>query len=144
VDTTVRTLAVREAHDSALAAELGLEKDAFVCVERIRELAADGTVVSYERSFLPAVPGIRDLPARGLGRDSLAELLLRAGLRPDHGEQRIGARPVDAREAELLRRAPGDWFLETRRTRRAADGSFVEHAVSLLDPGYFQLTLTFG
>ncbi|MGW2420617.1 GntR family transcriptional regulator [Streptomyces sp. NPDC001709] len=144
VDTTVRTLAVRETHDGALAAELGLEKDVFVCVERTRELAADGTVVSYERCFLPPVPVIRELPARGLGQDPLTELLLRAGLRTDHGEQRISGRPVDAREAELLRRAPGDWFLETRRTSRAADGSFVEHVVSLLDPDHFQLTLTFG
>ncbi|MQY37473.1 putative transcriptional regulator PhnF [Streptomyces sp. RB17] len=143
-DTAVRTLAVRETHESGLAAELGLEKDEFVCVERIRELVADGTVVSYERSYLPPVPVIRELPARVLGQGALTELLQRAGLRPDHGEQRISGRPVGSREAELLRRAPGDWFLETRRTSRAADGTFVEHAVSLLDPDHFEVTLTFG
>ncbi|MGW7528651.1 GntR family transcriptional regulator [Streptomyces sp. NPDC054783] len=142
--TTVRTLAVRETHEGALAAELALEGDEFVCVEQARELVADGTVVSYERSFLPPVPVIRELPARGLGQEPVTELLLRAGLRPDRGEQRVSGRPVDAREAELLRRAPGDWFLETRRTSRAADGSFVEHVVGLLDPGHFELTLTFG
>ncbi|WP_031162950.1 GntR family transcriptional regulator [Streptomyces durhamensis] len=143
-DTTVRTLGVHETRDAALAVELGLEKDAFVCVERTRELVADGTVVSYERSFLPPLPLIRELPARGLGQEALTELLLRAGLRPDHGEQRVCGRPLDTWEAELLRRTPGDWFLQTRRTSRAADGSFVEHAVSLLDPGHFQLTLTYG
>ncbi|MGW3204142.1 GntR family transcriptional regulator [Streptomyces sp. NPDC001135] len=144
VDTAVRTLAVRETRDVALAAELGLAKDVFVCVARTRELVADGTVVSYERSFLPPVPLIRELPARGLGQESLTELLLRAGLRADHGEQRVCGRPVDVQEAELLRRTPGDWFLQARRTGRAADGSFVEHVVTLLDPGHFQLTLTFG
>jgi GntR family transcriptional regulator len=143
-DTAVRTLSVREAHEGALATELGLEKDEFVCVERAGELVADGTVVSYERRFLPPVPMIRELPARGLGQESVGELLRRAGLRPDHGEQRVSGRPVDAREAELLRRAPGDWFLETRRTSRAADGTFVEHVVGLLDPEHFELTLTFG
>ncbi|MEV6114606.1 GntR family transcriptional regulator [Streptomyces sp. NPDC052109] len=142
--TTVRTLAVRETHDGALAAELGLARDAFVRVERIRELVSDGTVVSYERSSLPPLPVLRELPVCGVGPESLTELLLRAGLRPDHGEQRIGGRPVDVREAELLRRAPGDWFLETRRTSRAADGSLVEHVVSLLDPEHFQLTLACG
>lgn len=115
-----------------------------MCEERTCELVADGTVVSYERSFLPPVPAIRELPARGLGQESLTELLRRAGLRPDHGEQRVSGRPVDAQEAELLRRTPGGWFLQTRRTSRAADGSFVEHAVGLLDPGHFQLVLTFG
>ncbi|EST20068.1 GntR family transcriptional regulator [Streptomyces roseochromogenus] len=142
--TTVRTLAVRETRDGALAAELGLEKDVFVCVERTCELVTDATVVSYERSFLPPVPGIRELPAHGFGQDPPTELLRRAGLRPDHGEQRVSGRPVDTHEAELLRRAPGDWFLQTRRTSRAADGSFVEHVVSLLDPDHFELTLTFG
>ncbi|OLZ73476.1 GntR family transcriptional regulator [Streptomyces sp. IMTB 2501] len=142
--TTVRTLAVREARDGALAAELGLEKDVFVCVEQTRELVADGTVVAYERSLLPPVPGIRELPAHGLGQDSLTELLRSAGLRPDHGDQRVSGHPVDAHEAELLRRAPGDWFLQTHRTTRAADDSFVEHTVALLDPAHFELTLTFG
>ena len=143
-DTRARTLGVRELRDEELAGQLGLHTPQFVCVERARELVADGAVTSYERSFLPPVPGIRELPVRGLGQESLAELMLRAGLRPDHGEQRLAGRRIDAREAEVLRRAPGDWFLDTRRTSRAADGSFVEHAVGLLDPDHFELSLTFG
>ncbi|MER5542290.1 UTRA domain-containing protein [Streptomyces sp. NPDC002586] len=90
------------------------------------------------------MPGIRELPANGLGQDSLAELLQPAGLRPDQGEQRVSGRPVDAREAELVRRAPGDWFLHKRRTTRAADDSFAEHAVALLDPTHVELTLSLG
>ncbi|MEU6139756.1 GntR family transcriptional regulator [Streptomyces sp. NPDC047081] len=143
-DAEVRTLAVREVREAELAEQLALDGGEFVCVERTRELVADGTVVTYERSFLPPVPGIRELPGRGLAGESLADVMLRAGLRPDHGEQRLAGRRIDAREAELLRRTPGDWFLDTRRTSRAADGSFVEHVVSLLDPDHFELTLEFG
>ncbi|MGI5452231.1 UTRA domain-containing protein [Streptomyces sp. CA-249302] len=135
---------MREVRATELAEQLAVDDGEFVCVERTRELVADGTVVTYERSFLPPVPGIRELPERGLAGESLAEVMLRAGLRPDHGEQRLIGRRIDAREAELLRRTPGDWFLDTRRTSRAADGSFVEHVVSLLDPDHFQLTLEFG
>ncbi|MGW2748272.1 hypothetical protein [Streptomyces sp. NPDC001450] len=64
-----------------------------MCVQRTRELVADGTVVSYERSYLPPVSVIRELPARGRGQDSLTEELLRAVLRPDHGERRVSTRP---------------------------------------------------
>ncbi|MFI1368786.1 UTRA domain-containing protein [Streptomyces griseochromogenes] len=74
-------------------------------MERSRELVADGTVVSYERCFLPPTPVIRELPVRGLGQETLTEVLLRAGLRPDHGEQRIRGRRIHAHEAELLHRA---------------------------------------
>ncbi len=144
IDAHVRTLSVRELRDDELATQLALKEARFMCVERIRELAGDEVVVSYERSFLPLVPGVRDLPSRGLGLESLTDVMLRAGLRPDHGEQRVSGRRIDGREAELLRREPGDWFLDTRRTSRAADGSFVEHVVSLLDPDHFQLTLEFG
>ncbi|MFJ2829773.1 GntR family transcriptional regulator [Streptomyces sp. NPDC087263] len=144
IDTRVRTLAVREVHDKELAGQLALEIPTFIRVERIRELVADGSVISYERSCLPPVPGVRELPGRGLDDLSLTEVMLQAGLRPDHGEQRLAGRRIDVREAEVLRREPGDWFLDTRRTSRAVDGSFVEHVASLLDPDHFQLSLEFG
>jgi GntR family transcriptional regulator len=70
--------------DEELAGRLGLEHDELIRFERIRELAADGTVVSYERGFLPPVPGVRELPERGLGQESLTHVMLRAGLRPEH------------------------------------------------------------
>jgi GntR family transcriptional regulator len=144
IDTRVRTLAVQEVHDADLARQITLDSPTFVRVDRTRELIADGSVISYERSCLPPVPGVRELPRRGLDDRSLTEVMRRAGLRPDHGEQRLAGRRIDTREAEVLRRAPGDWFLDTRRTSRAADGSFVEHVVSLLDPDHFQLSLEFG
>jgi GntR family transcriptional regulator len=144
IDTRVRTLAVREVRDEQLADQLALDKGVFVTVERTRELVGDGCVITYERSFLPCVPGVRELPRQSLDDLSLTEVMRQAGLHPDHGEQRLSGRRIDAREAEVLRRAPGDWFLDTRRTSRAADGSLVEHVVSLLDPDHFQLSLEFG
>ncbi|MHC3472795.1 GntR family transcriptional regulator [Streptomyces sp. 7R007] len=142
--TRLRTLAVHRVRDAELAGRLALDSPEFVCVERVRELAADDTVVSYERTCLPPVPGLDALPAQGLAPESLTDVMLRAGLCPDHGEQCLGGRPIDAREAGVLRRAPGEWFLHTRRTSRAADDTFVEHTESLLDPGHFHLTLRFS
>lgn len=145
IGTRVRTLAVREVRDERLADQLALEEAVFVTVERTREMVGDGCVITYERSFLPSVPGTRELPRRGgLDELSLTGVMRQAGLHPDHGEQRLTGRRIDTREAEVLRRGPGDWFLDVRRTSRAADGSFVEHVVSLLDPEHFQLSLQFG
>ncbi|MFF2521356.1 GntR family transcriptional regulator [Streptomyces liangshanensis] len=143
IASRVRTITVEEVNDDALAERLGVESPVFVRVARIRELTDDGSVVSYERSFLPPVPGVRELPREGPAEMSLTEVMRQAGLHPDHGEQRLGGRRIDAREAELLRREPGDWFLDVQRTSYASDGFFVEHVVSLLDPGHFQLSLEF-
>ncbi|MHA6759027.1 GntR family transcriptional regulator [Streptacidiphilus sp. PAMC 29251] len=142
VDSRTRVLAITAARQPGLAARLGLESDEFVVVERIRELA-DDSVVSYERSHLPPVAGIRDLPLQGLDGESITAVLTVAGLYPDHGEQRLSGRRLDAAEAALLRREPGAWFLSTQRTSWAADGAFIEHVESLLDPDHFHLSLQF-
>ncbi|HWG24140.1 GntR family transcriptional regulator [Actinospica sp.] len=144
VETVVRTLFVREVHDEDLARSLGIETTRFILVERTRELAASGTIVSYERSRLPSLPVIRGLTNRGPAELSLTAIMRDAGLEPHHGEQRLRGRRIDAEEARVLRREPGDWFLETSRTSRAADESFVEHVVSLLDPEHFQLSVEFS
>ena len=146
VETGVRTLSVREVRDEDLARRLGIETPLFVLVERTRELTAGGTVVSYERSHLPALPEIRELTDthQGPAEISLTAVMREAGLHAHHGEQRLRGRRIDAEEARVLRREPGDWFLDTRRTSRAADDSFVEHVVSLLDPEHFQLSVEFG
>jgi GntR family transcriptional regulator len=145
VETGVRTLAVREVRDEGLAVRLGIETADFVLVERTRELAAGGAVVSYERSHLPALPEIRGLTTqRGPAEVSLTAVMREAGLLPHHGEQRLRGRRIDAEEAGVLHREAGDWFLETSRTSRAADDTFAEHVVSLLDPEHFQLSIGFG
>ncbi len=144
VETTVRTLLVREVRDEDLARRLGIETPEFVLVERTRELAAGGAVVSYERSHLPPLPEIRELTHRRPAEISLTAVMREAGLQAHHGEQRLRGRRIDADEARILRRAAGDWFLETSRTSRAADGAFAEHVVSLLDPEHFQLSVEFS
>jgi GntR family transcriptional regulator len=143
VASRVQTVAVEEVNDDELAERLGVESPVFVRVARIRELIDEGSVVSYERSFLPPVPGVRELPRQGPVEMSLTEVMRQAGLHPDHGDQSLGGRRIDAREAELLRRKPGDWFLDAQRTSYASDGFFVEHVVSLLDPEHFQMSLEF-
>ncbi|GAA0386344.1 GntR family transcriptional regulator [Microbispora corallina] len=143
VETRVRVLTVAMRRDDALAERLNLSSPEVVVVERLREVAGGG-VVSYERSCLPAVDGLRDLPERGLDGGSLTEELSRAGLRPDHGEQRMGGRRLDGREAGLLGREAGAWFLTTRRTSWSAGGAFAEDVESLLDPDHFELFLTFS
>ena len=144
VETAVHTLFVREIRDEDLAQSLGIENPEFVLVERTRELAAGGAVVSYERSHLPPLPEIRELTRRRPAEVSLTAVMREAGLQPHHGEERLRGRRIDAEEARILRREPGDWFLETSRTSRSADGVFIEHVVSLLDPEHFQLSVEFS
>ena len=146
IETRVRTIAVASVHDAELAERLGLETAEFVRVERTRELVEERIVVSYERSHLPPVPQLRGLTEHsgGPAELSLTAVMREAGLHPHHGEQVLSGRRIDDRQAAVLRRAPGDWFLHATRTSRAADGSFVEHVVSLLDPDHFQLSLEFG
>jgi GntR family transcriptional regulator len=142
VQTQVRVLGITAARDEELAARLELGSPELILIERVRGAAAE--LVSYERSWVPAVGALRELPRTGLAGGSLTEVLNQAGLWMDHGEQRLSGRPIDAREAELLGRGAGEWFLNTQRTSWTADDSFVEHVDSLLDPAHFQLSLTFS
>lgn len=159
VATEVRVLSVTATQAPDLAEHLAPGAHVVV-VERVRVLTAPGPTdagadvppdvgtgrpgraISYERSTLPAVGPLADLPSRGLG-GSLSDEIAAAGLVAATGEQRAKCRPLDAREAALLGREPGTWFLLTRRTALAADGSLVERVESLLDPEHFELALTF-
>ncbi|MEK8173034.1 GntR family transcriptional regulator [Streptomyces sp. M19] len=60
VDTTVLNL--ETVRDARLAAELELERDAFLAVDRMRTLA-DGTHISLERSRVPCGPSWRTYPS---------------------------------------------------------------------------------
>jgi GntR family transcriptional regulator len=143
VRTRVRVLAIAARREDGLAADLGLDGPEVIVVERVREIVPR-SVVSYERSCVPPVAGLRELPVTGLEDWSLTDVLCRAGLYAHHGEQRLCGRRIDEREAALLEREPGEWFLNSRRTSWTADGEFVEHVDSLLDPDHFQLSLDFG
>ena len=142
VNAQVRVLTVALVRDEELAEQVGTATPEFVIVERVREL--DELVVSFERSSIPAVGALRDLPRAGLASDSLTELLASVGLFVDHGEQLTRARGATPAEARVLGREPGTWFLDTRRTSWSAENEFVEHVQSLLDPEHFELMLEFS
>lgn len=143
VDARARVVRIARVDDRGLARRLRLPSTDVVVVERVRELPG-GDVVSYERSTVPTVDGLADLPEGDLVDGSLVTTLRRAGLVADHAEQRVRARPINGREARLLRRPAGVWFLFVTRTIWTADGAFVEHAESLLDPAHFELRVDIG
>lgn len=118
-----------------------------IAIRRVRSLhgeQGEPSPISFECATVPALGSLADLPATGLVEDSLSTTLQRAGLAPERGTQRADVHSLDAREADILQREEGTAFLRTARTSFAADGRFVEHVVSLLDPRHFTLALTFG
>lgn len=138
-----RTLRIELVEDVALARGLGLADSAFIAVDRMRSLADTGRAISIERSRLPFLPELEDVPLRGLRDGSLHETMRAAGLVPDHGEEWADIHRLDAADAALLGYDEGTAFLRTRRLARAADGRPIEHVVSLLDPAHFALHLEF-
>lgn len=142
VRTSARVLRLARVRDEELAARVGADTAEFVLVERVRERAG-GAAVSLERSHLPAVAALEDLPERGLPGGSLSAALDAAGLEVACGVQRIGGRTLTSAEAAALHRPPGTWFLLTTRTGRTAAGALVEHVESLLDPAHFELAVSF-
>ncbi|OFT46858.1 hypothetical protein HMPREF3159_14455 [Brachybacterium sp. HMSC06H03] len=128
-----------------LPEEVDLESG--VAIRRVRTFGTDdGSAqrISFECATVPAVDLLAELPTTGLVDDSLSATLARAGLSPARGTQRADVHALDAREAAILDRTVGSPFLRTSRTSWTADGRFVEHVVSLLDPAHFTLALTFG
>ncbi|UEJ81546.1 GntR family transcriptional regulator [Brachybacterium halotolerans subsp. kimchii] len=137
--------AVERSEVPLLPADVALSRA--VAVRRVRSLRiADGqeVPVSFECATVPAVGMLADLPTAGLVEGSLASSLQAAGFVPVQGIQRADVRLLDEREARILRRDAGEAFLRTARTSFDADGRFVEHVVSLLDPRHFTLALSFG
>lgn len=142
VPTTVRVLRLALVHEPELAARFDLPTTEYVAVDRLRSLA-DGPAISIERSRIPAVGALRDLPERGL-TGSLYAALRDAGLVPDRGEEWVELTRATPADAELLGCDAGKLYLHTRRLSRDRAGDLVEHVESLLDPDRFRLHLRFG
>lgn len=140
---STEVLRLEAVRDARLAGELEIEGAEFLALDRLRILP-EGTPVSLERSRVPLLPALADVPLRGLVDGSLTKTLAAAGVRATHGDEWASVAGLDADQAGLLRRAEGDLFLRTRRVSRGADGRVVEHVTSLLDPARFQLHLGFG
>ncbi|GAA3141906.1 GntR family transcriptional regulator [Kribbella aluminosa] len=143
VETRMRTVRIELEEDPVLAARLGLGSSSFVVIERVRQLT-DGTAISLERSQIPALEKLRDLPERGLHNGSISGTLNRAGLYLDHCEQRLRGRVLTPVEAGHLGRPHNTWFLHTTRTSWTATDQFAEHADELLDPTHYELNLTYN
>ncbi|MDR3360061.1 MAG: GntR family transcriptional regulator [Bifidobacteriaceae bacterium] len=119
----------------------------FVLVERRRDAAqgeGGSKAVSLERSYVPNVGSLADLPEKGLAGGSWTASLAHAGLTAAHGERSAALRRLSEDEAAVLERPVGAPFLRTIRTSFASDESFVEHVVSLLDPDHFSFLSKFG
>lgn len=142
-EITTEVLRLEAVRDVRLAEELGIEGAEFLALDRLRILP-EGTPVSLERSRVPLLPALVDVPLRGLLEGSLTKTLTAAGVRATHGDEWASVAGLDADEATLLRRPEGDLFLRTRRVSREADGRVAEYVTSLLDPARFELHLGFG
>ena len=117
--------------------------DQFITLDRLRR-TADGIAVSLERSLMPAVGDLENLPHIGLIDNSLTITLAAYGYVGERGDQWIGAEPLNAEDAELLGRPEGTVFLKALRTTYDRQNRFMEQVESLLDPVHFRLHLQFG
>lgn len=138
-----RTLRLEIIKDTELAAQLGVENLSFIAVERVRSNADSAYAISIERSRIPLLAELEDVPLRGLREGSLHQTLRGAGLIPDHGEEWVDIELLDAQDAAILGYPPKTPFLRTRRLTRAADGRAIEFVTSLLNPAHFALHLEF-
>lgn len=130
-------------HDPELAASVTANGMDFLALDRVRRLE-DGTAVSLERSRVPAVGRVADVPIDGLVDDSLTQTMAASGLVPAAGDEWIAVTTLGDADAALMGRRPGEAFLHAVRIARDADGRFVEKVVSLLDPQRFRFHFTFG
>jgi GntR family transcriptional regulator len=142
VDTVVTLVRLELVTEPELAEKLELDSAEFIAVDRVRSIV-DGAPISFERSRIPAIGALRDLPELGLD-GSLYTPLRSVGRIPEQGEEWVELVRLTAQEAELLGRETGERFLSSRRHSRTATGEFVEHVASLLDPDRFQLHMRFG
>ncbi len=140
---TTETLHLEVTTDARLAEQLGVEDPEFLVLDRLRVLP-DGNPAALERSRVPMVGALADVPLRGLVDGSLTKTLAAAGLRVTHGDEWASVRPLAVDEAALLHRTRGESWLNTLRVGRGANGRVVEQVTSLLDPAHFQLHLGFG
>lgn len=139
-----RTLEIRRGRCPEVAAALGLDDPEFLCVDRLRVLASDGTGLSLERSRMPWRDGFETTLDQGLPNGSLSETLAEAGLITNHGEEWASVLPaLSPRDAAIMGRKPGQPMLRLRRVTRTSDGSVIESVESLLDPSRFGLHLAF-
>jgi GntR family transcriptional regulator len=136
--TVADVLRFEQIEDRALAQKLGLSSPQFVALDRVRA-AGDGTRVTLERSRLPMRPELERFVADGLVNGSLTESLAAVGIVPYGGEETAEVTRLDATDAPILQREPGEPFLRLTSIAHDRGDRVIEHVVSLLDPDHFRL-----
>lgn len=117
--------------------------------ERFYEIARRrlfrSTPVSYEVSYLPAIPALREAIERmeGLVDGSISKTMKQAGLQAASGYMDVSADRLGP-IAEALEKTPETVFLLSERHNFSDDGTLVEYVRSFLDPSHFTLHVTAG
>lgn len=117
--------------------------ESFIALDRRRRLT-DGTLVSLERSLVPATGDLEGLPRVGLIDDSLTITMAAYGYIAERGDQWISAEALSEEDAILLGRRAGSVFLKTLRVSYDRAGRFMEQIEGLLDPLHFRMHQVFG
>lgn len=138
-----RPLRIEIVTDGKLARELGQDIETFIAIDRIRLLKGSGQVVSIERSRVPYLKELEDVPLRGLTEGSLQRTLRDAGLTGQNGEEWAEIECLSEADAAIAKVPQNTPFLRTRRLVRDGEGRLIEYVVSLLDPKHFALHLEF-
>jgi GntR family transcriptional regulator len=142
-DTATQVLRIEIVRDTILAEQLGIDDEIFIAIDRLRVLGEGQKPISLERSRVPFLPELEEVPLKGLRSGSLTQTLRAAGLVPDHGEEWVDIEMLGETDAGLLESAVGSAFLRTRRLTRERDGRPIEYVTSLLNPAFFALHLEF-
>ena len=117
--------------------------------ERFYEIARRrlfrSTPVSYEVSYLPAIPALREVIERmeGLVDGSISKTMKQAGLQAASGYMDVSADRLGP-IAQALEKTPETVFLLSERHNFSDDGTLVEYVRSFLDPSHFTLRVTAG
>ena len=106
-----------------VAEQLGLRPNAPVLrFERLR--LADSSPIAFMRNVVPA--GLLDIKKEDLEQTGLYELFRKNGIAPHVATQRVTARRVGSKEAELLDTEPGDPVLTMTRIAYDTAGRSIE------------------
>ena len=143
VAVAARILRFERLQDTVLAGALDLDHAEFLALDRVRS-TNEGKPVSFERSRLPWREVFAAVIANGLVDNSLNRTLERLGLTPAGGSEAVALLRLGEAEANALAQPVGEPFLSTTRIVRDRDGAILEHVKSLLHPGHFTLSLSFG
>ena len=143
VDAKAEIIRLDRIIDGGLAKELGVDGTSFLALDRVRSLASD-EAISLERSRLPWVDRYGEVLRSGLTEGSLQRTLEGLNMTSVRGSEDVKVAQLSDDEAALLRRAPGDAFLATRRITYDAADRIVECVDSLLHPDHFKLHFLFG